>query len=315
MRNMNKKIYDMAVFIEFLAGSGLAIFFHVVLHNEQSAYVIFGIGILMSLVTYLVREDIGKVKSELLAQYQQVHTIPFALAQISDPECQIKAQDLVAGTLKSITLLQQGYIPLDEMDFYLEAARQADQTVHQIRAVDPLSSGWLSRGTLINFYQSNLRAIERGTKITRIFITSRDELADPEVQKVLQAQHRDGVEVRLAFRDELPSTIDFSGSDNYCSFDFAVYDDRAVTSVFPQTGKYYGRKTGQQSEIAKYLHLYERLEHSAHPVSVENDRMFLVSEAIALASLPTDADRSLGKRTEERRGHQGQNAEIAAARR
>ncbi len=284
MIDINKKIYEMAVFIEFLAGSGLAIFFHVVLHNEQSAYMIFGVGILLSLGTYLVREDIGKAKSELLSQYQQVHALPFALAQISDAECQIKAQDLIASTLKNITLLQQGYIPLDEMDFYLEGARQSDQVVHQIRAVDPLTTGWLSRGTLINFYQSNLRAIERGTKTTRIFITSRDDLVDPEVQKVLQVQLKDGVEVRLAFRDELPSTIDFSGSDTYGSFDFAIYDDRAVTSVFPQTGKYYGRKTVQLTEIAKYLHLYERLEHSAHPVSVEDDRIVLAGEAITLAT-------------------------------
>jgi hypothetical protein len=284
MRKMNKKIHDMAVFIEFVAGSGLAIFFHMVLHNEMAAYMIFGLGILLSLVTYLVREDIGKAKLELLTQYQQVHTIPFALAQISDPECQVKAQDLIAGTLKSISLLQQGYIPLDEMDFYLEGARQADQAVRQLRAVDPLTSGWLSRATLINFYQSNLRAIERGTQVTRIFITSRDEIADPEAQKVLLAQHRDGVEVRLAFRDEIPSTIDFSGSDSYCSFDFAIYDDRAVTSVFPQTRKYYGRKTGQSAEIAKYLHLYERLEHSAHPVTVEHDTIVLASEVIAVAS-------------------------------
>jgi hypothetical protein len=284
MKNINKKIYDMAVFIEFLAGSGLAIFFHMVLHNEQSAYMIFGMGILLSLVTYLVREDIGKAKSELLAQYQQVHEIPFALSQISDAECQTKAQDLIAGALKSIAQLQQGYIPLDEMDFYLEGARQSDHAVHQIRAVDPLASGWLSRGALINFYQSNLRAIERGTQITRIFVTSRDDLADPEVQKVLQAQHKDGVEVRLAFRDELPTTIDFSGGDTHCSLDFAIYDDRVVTSVFPQAGKYYGRKTAQQAEIAKYLHIYERLEHSAHPVALENDKIVVASEAVALAS-------------------------------
>jgi hypothetical protein len=284
MRNMNKKIHDMAVFIEFLAGSGLAIFFHLVLHNELAAYLTFGIGILLSLVTYLVREDIAKTKSELFNQYQQVHAIPFALAQISDPECQVKAGELVAGTLKSISLLQQGYIPLDEMDFYLEGARLTDQAVHRIKAVDPLTTGWLSRASLINFYQSNLRAVSRGIGITRIFVTSREDLADPEVQKALLAQYRDNIEVRLAFRDELPSTIDICGSDVNSSFDFAVYDDRSVTAVFAQTGKYYGRKTGQPAEVAKYLHLYERLEHSAHPVTLENDRIVLANEVIALAS-------------------------------
>jgi hypothetical protein len=284
MRNMNKKIHDMAVFIEFLAGSGLAIFFHLVLHNELAAYLTFGIGILLSLVTYLVREDIAKTKTDLFTQYQQVHAIPFALAQIGDPECQAKANELVSGTLKSIALLQQGYIPLDEMDFYLEGAGLTDQAAHRIKAVDPLSAGWLNRASLINFYQSNLRAVNRGIQITRIFVTSRDDLADPEVQKVLLAQYRDNIEVRLAFRDELPSTIDISGSDVNSSFDFAVYDDRAVTAVFAQTGKYYGRKTGQPAEVAKYLHLYQRLEHSAHPVTLENDRVVLANEVIALAS-------------------------------
>src|SRR6185369_5273861 len=222
-QSMNKKIHDMAVFIEFLAGSGLAIFFHMVLHNEQAAYMIFGMGMLLSLVTYLVREDIAKSKADLFAQYQQVHSIPFALAQIVDAECQVKASELVGATLRSITLLQQGYIPLDEMDFYLEGARLSDQAVHRIKAVDPLTGGWLSRASLINFYQANLRAVGRGIQITRIFVTTREELADAEVQKVLLAQYRDSVEVRLAFRDELPSAIDVSGSEVNSSFDFAVY--------------------------------------------------------------------------------------------
>jgi hypothetical protein len=284
MTNMNKKIHDMAVFIEFFAGSGLAIFFHMVLHNELAAYLTFGTGILLSLVTYLVREDIAKAKSELFTQYQQVHAIPFALAQIDDAECRAKANELVTGTLKSIGLLQQGYIPLDEMDFYLEGARLCDQAAHRIKAVDPLTTGWMSRASLINFYQSNLRAVTRGLQITRIFVTTRDDLADPEVQKVLLAQYRDDVEVRLAFRDELPSTIDICGSDVNSSFDFALYDDRAVTAVFAQTGKYHGRKTAHSVEVAKYLHLYERLEHSAHPVTLDNDRIVLASEMVALAS-------------------------------
>ena len=136
----------------------------------------------------------------------------------------------------------------------------------------------------MNFYQSNLRALEREVKITRIFITSREEISDPEVQKVLVAQHRDGIEVRVAFRDELPSTIDFSGSDVYGSLDFAIYDERAVTVVYSQSGKYYGRKVAQQAEVGRYLHLYDRLEHSAHPVLVEDDSLMLASEVFALAS-------------------------------
>ena len=284
MIRMNKKIHELAVFIEFIVGSGLAIFFHLVLDNAQAAYMIFGVGILLSLVTYLVREDIEKSKAHLVNLYQQAHEIPNALAQISDVECQAKALEMVASTLNNFTLLQQGYIPLDEIEFYLEGARLSNQAISKIKAVDPLTSGWLSRGALLNFYQANLRALDRGVQITRIFVTSRDSLADPEVQKVLLAQHLDDIDVRLAFRDELPTTFDISGRDTNSSFDFAVYDDRTVTDVFAQAGKYYGRKCSQPAEVAKHLHLFDLLEHSAYPVTVEDDRVVPSSEVLALAS-------------------------------
>jgi len=284
MFQMKDKIKEMAVFIEFIAGSGLAIFFHLVLHNPLAAYIIFGVGILLSLVTYLIREDIEKSNVHLTALYQQTHEIPSALAQINDAECQAKAQELIAATLKNIVMLQQGYIPLDEMEFYLEGARLSAQATRQIKAVDPLTSGWLSRGALINFYQSNLRALDRGVQITRIFVASRDTLSDPEVQKVLLAQHLDDIEVLVAFREELPSIIDIAGRDTNSSFDFAIYDNRAVTDVFANAGKYYGKKSSQPAEISKYLHLYDLLEHSAHPVVEENGSIILASEVLALAS-------------------------------
>ncbi len=282
--NIQKKLQEMAVFIEFLVGAGLAIFFHTVLNNEQAAYIIFAIGVLMSLVTYLVREDIQKTKSHLMEQYQQVHEIPFALARIVDPECLAKGHELIASTMKTVTMLQQGYIPLDEMEFYLEGARLADQATREIKAVDPLTPGWLSRGALLNFYQSNLRALDRGVRITRIFVTTREDLADSDVQKVLFAQFRDDIDIRIAFRNELASTIDIAGRDTNSSFDFAIYDDRAVTDVFAQPGKYYGRKTGQPVEVAKYLHLYDLIEHSAHTVIEENDRIVPATEVITQAS-------------------------------
>jgi len=278
MKDLNKKIHELAVFIEFIAGSGLAIFFHMVLHNEQAAYMIFGMGILLSLVTYLVREDVGKSKVELLAQYLQVHEIPFALAQIQDEECKIKAHELIAATMKSLSTLQRGYIVLEELEFYLEGARLSDQAVHRIKAVDPLTCGWLSRGALLNFYQANVRALDRGVQITRIFVTTREELEDLEVQKVLAAQYCDNIDMRIAFRDELPTAFDICGRDTNSSFDFAIYDDRAVTDVFGQSSKYYGQKTCQPAEVTKYLYLFDLLEHSAHLVTLENEKIILASD-------------------------------------
>lgn len=276
---MNKKIKELAAFIEFLVGSGLAIFFHMVLHNEVAAYLIFGIGILLALTTYLLREEIGTTRERLVEQYNLAHEIPFAIARIADPECRAKAHEIMAGAKRTIALLQQGYIPLDESEFYLEGARLSEQATRRIRAVDPLTAGWGTRGALLNLYQANLRALDRGVGITRIFVINREELADPEVQMVLLAQFRDDIEVRVVYRDELPTASDISGRDTNSSSDFAIFDDRVVTDVFTQAGKYFGRKTSEPAEVAKYLRIYDLIEHCAHPITAEDGKIVLASES------------------------------------
>jgi len=281
---LSKKIQHMAVFIEFLAGSGLAIFFHLVLHNPEAAYSIFGIGLLLSLATYLLREDLDNTRCQLTSQYNQAHEITFAVAQINDPECQVKAQEILSGIKRTILLLQQGYMPLDETEYYLEGAKCTDVSLQRLKAVDPLTVGWHTRGALMNFYQSNLRALERGVAITRIFVINRDEMAEPEAQKILLAQYRDGIDVRVAFRGELPLANDISGRDTNSSFDFGIYDDHMVTEVFPQSGKYYGRKTATAAEVEKYVRLYEIIDHNAHAVTLEDERIILASGALKLAA-------------------------------
>jgi hypothetical protein len=281
---MNKKMQNIAVLIEFLAGSGLAIFFHQVLRYPEAAYTIFGIGVLLSLATYLLREEIEKTRAELLEQYHQAHEITFAIARISDPECQSKAHELMASAMRTISLLQQGYIPMDETEFNLEGAKQMEQAILHAKMVDRITTGWDSRGALHNFYQANLRAIERGVKITRIFVVNRENLAEPDFQKVLRAQYRNDIDVRIALHDELPSTANISNRDTDSSFDFAIYDDRVITDVFSKPGKYFGRKTIEPAEVAKYLHLYELVEHSAYAVTLDGDKVILAGDIIPLAS-------------------------------
>lgn len=282
--SLTTKIHNLAVFVEFLASAGLAVFFHLVLHKPDVAYVIFGVGILLSLATYLLREDIEKSRRDLSELYHHAHELTFALSRIRDPECQARVQDLLEGSKRTIQLLQQGYIPLDDSEFYLEGARCADGSRQRIKAVDPITSGWLTRGALVNFYQSNLRALERGVAITRIFVATRDELADPEIQKVLSSQHNDGIEVRIAFREELPSANVISGRDTDGSFDFAIYDDQSATEVFPHSGAYFGRKTCQAAVIERCLRLYDLVEHSSHSVVLDEGQVILASEQFKAAA-------------------------------
>jgi len=278
------KTHNMAILIEFVTGSGLAILFHWVLHYKEAAYIIFGIGILLSLATYLIREEMETMRERLLGQYRNAHETTFAIAGISDPDCQSKAHEIMAGTMKTIQLLQQGYIPLEESEFYLEAAKQVDQAVREVSAVDPLTEGWDCRGALLNCYQANLRALQRGVRVTRTFVINHDELAEPSVQKLLLAQLRDGIEVHIAFRDELPVISGISGRDTNNSFDFALYDNKVVTDVFTHPGRIYGRKTAQPVEVAKYLSFYTLIEHSSHRAAIIDERVVLASENLAANS-------------------------------
>ena len=111
----------------------------------------------------------------------------------------------------------------------------------------------------------------------------REELADPETQRILLVQHHDNIDVRIAWRDELPAASDFSGRSTHSSCDFAICDDRAVTDVFIHPGKYFGRKTSQPGEVEKYLRLYELIEHGSHCIAVEDGRLVLASEIVSAA--------------------------------
>jgi hypothetical protein len=280
---MSRKIHNMAVFIEFLAGSGLAIFFHLVLHYAEAAYTIFGIGILLALATYLLREDLEQTREKLLDQYHHAHELTFAVSRMTDPECQAKAHEVVAGVKRTLALLQQGYIPLDETEFYMKGAKYSDESSHRIKAVDPMTAGWDSRGAILKYYQANLRAMERGAHFTRIFVINRVELADAEVQKVLLTQIRDGIEVRIAPRDELPTVSDSSGRDTASSFDFAIYDDQVATEVFSKPGKYFGRKTREPGLVGDYQRMFDLIEHSSHAVAVDEDRVVLAADLLHVA--------------------------------
>ena len=271
------KIQENAVFIEFLAGSGLAILFHLVLHKPDAAYSIFGIGILLSLGTYLLREDLERTRHGLTEQYHHAHEITFAMAGISEPECLLKAQDLLAGMIRTITQLQQGCIPLLETEFYMEGAKCADHTTKRILAVDPMTSGWNSRGALVNFYQANLRAVKRGVDISRIFIMNREELIHPDVQKVLLCQLHDGISVRVAFRDELPAGNGMGSRDATSSYDFAIFDGHTAAELLPQLGTYFGCKTADPYNVEKLQRMYDLIAHSAHTIVEENGEISLAS--------------------------------------
>jgi len=275
---MHSKIHDMAVFIEFVAGSGLAIFFHFGLHHDEAAYIIFGVGCLLSLATYLLRADISQAQDKILDKYDYAHEITFAISRMTDSECQAKAHEIMAGTRNILALLQQGYVPFDETEFYMKATSYLEESRRRVKAVNPVTVGWDRRGALLNYYQSNLRALARGVQITRVFVLNREGLEDATVQKVLLPQIRDGIDVRIAYRDELPTESDMRSRNTTSSLEFAIFDDHVVIAAFSHPGAYFGRKTGEPTLVASHQRLYDLIEHHSHAVAAEGDRVVLAAE-------------------------------------
>jgi hypothetical protein len=266
------KLVNIAALIEFTAGSGMAVFFHWFLDYKEAALIIFGVGALLSLATYLLKEELAKVRQALTDQFTQSHEINSALAGITEPECQAKSLEIVTGFKKTLSMLQKGYVPLSETEFYLEASMATDNAKIMVRSVDPFAPGWDTRSAMLNLYQANLRAIERGSRVLRIFVLGREEFLSPEAQKILSLQLRDGIDVRVAYREELPSAGD-SAWNSPLSYNFTIYDDTLVTDAFLTPTQYFGRKTSRPAELGKYIRIFDIIELNAFRLSLEDDKL------------------------------------------
>jgi hypothetical protein len=262
------RMQRMAALIEFLLGAGLAIFFHFVLHDRAAAFIIFGIGLLLSLATWLLREDIMEIRERLLDEYREFHELPDVMRKIEDPACILKAREIIARVKRNMSLLQRGYIPLDETEFMLEATKAADGTKRSLKSVNPLTPGWDTRGAIIKYYQANKRALERGVKITRTFVLRRGQLQEDDVQKLLRTHYEDGIEVKVVYREDLPAGGE-AGWAKECSFNFGMYDDRLVVDV-SAPAPYYGVMTSQRAELASYHRLLDLVGHAAHAVTLSD---------------------------------------------
>lgn len=261
-RRFRERYLIMIIFIEFLLSTALGIFFHIVLHYEEVAYVIFGVGILLSLATHLLSREISHTHESLLNHYKFVYDISAAMLQFKDPEFDRKAGEILVTTKKSLSLLKEGYMPLNESELYLEATKAIKKADSRVKTVDPFIIEWNSRGSLLNYYQVNLEARKRGTHITRIFVINHWDLTDPAVQNVLHSQFQDNIDIRIVYREYLPT-------GNW-SFDFVIVNDSIVIDRSSGQVNYAGYKTSVPSEVKKYLHLFDIIEHNSHPILIEN---------------------------------------------
>src|SRR3569833_1334003 len=75
-----KKKFHLTVLIEFLVTAGLGIYFHRVLHWQKEAYFVLAIGLLLTLATYLLADEIARSRERVSASYHRSHGLLSSLS-------------------------------------------------------------------------------------------------------------------------------------------------------------------------------------------------------------------------------------------
>jgi hypothetical protein len=101
-----------------------------------------------------------------------------------------------------------------------------------------------------------------------VFVISQRDLLNPDVQRILQQQAKDGVNVLITYSEDL--RLNQTTQDVY-SLDFAIYDDVFITDRGREKGLYFGKRTQKPAEIAKYQRLFALIEHHAHRFLTEQE--------------------------------------------
>jgi hypothetical protein len=260
----------MLVFIEFVLGVVTGIYLCWLLKFEEAAYFIFGATPLLAVVTYLLQRKIAASRMTLSA-LQDGNEIVKALSAIKDRVYRDKALELLTAFKKNLELLEHGYLLLNEAEFYWQGLKALEQATRQIKTVELLQHRWDRHDNLLNRDQANLRALARGVRITRIFIIERQGLFDRSIQKLLQQQSEAGIDVRIAYSEDL------NEDETAHSLDFAIYDNALVADRGRENNSYFGKLTNKPAEIEKYLRSYNLAERHAHRMSSEKvvDRLQL----------------------------------------
>lgn len=255
----------MRTLIEFLVAAGLALGFHFGLSLEREAYVLFGVGVLLTLAVHLILDRLHAVETRTIDAVARAHRIESALERIRDPEALVKSRSVLDTTHHVLTLLGDGAIPLTEGEYYFEAGQCLAQCAREIRAVNSVDvTDWVGKVQKRKYYDDQVRTRQRGVAISRIFVLRRMDLDDPAVRETIRHQQQDGISVRVALHEDLA----FSGREGVeMPTNFVLFDDKVLIIRTPLLGLYYGKKTRAPGEIARSRRTYELLDQYARPVA------------------------------------------------
>lgn len=255
----------MRTLVEFLVAAGLALLFHFGLSLEREAYVLFGVGVLLTLAVYLILDRLRAAETRTVEAVAHAHRIESALERIQDPEAVVKSRSVLDTTHHVLVLLGDGAIPLTEGEYYFEAGQCLARCTREMYAVNSVDvTDWVGKVQKRKYYEDQVRTRGRGVAIARIFVLRRGDLEDPDVLRTIRHQQDDGIAVRVAWQED----VAFSGREGVdVVTNFVLFDDKVLIARTPLLGLYYGKKTRAPGEIERYRRTYELLDQYARPLA------------------------------------------------
>ncbi|NOS88420.1 MAG: hypothetical protein HOP34_07725 [Methylococcaceae bacterium] len=182
------------------------------------------------------------------------------MADIHDPECQLKSRELLKDFKRHLELLRRGYLLLNAAEFRGEVTKALQQTTHSLKTVGSLEP------ENEFYFTDELAALASGIAITRIFVASRQQLLNRAVQAKLCKHHQAGVKVLICYAEDLPERV----SEIAVSLPhFAIYNESLITDHATGSSHYFGKRTASAVEVKKYAQVFELIKAHAHPFASE----------------------------------------------
>lgn len=237
------------ILLEFLVGAALALVFHFALHQPIVAYVVFGVGLLITLATWLI---IDRIQLEIRTS----NKIEGLLSEIKDTRFVEAARETVAECEHRLLELIKGRMRVGPDELSIIEIRSLQKTKHHAYAVclgHP--DEWDKQGWK-NYLAENERAVQRGIHFTRILVLEKEAINDQAKRSVVQRHMQTGANVLVVWADETPHDL---------QRDFVIIDNEEclISEMLGTTKIIGGLITTDRDDIHEYLSVFEKLQIKA----------------------------------------------------
>lgn len=191
------------------------------------AYRVWSFGVIVTTATLVLKRELQSRLDERIEIYRLAENIEDEelreRGNVLIRECKYGLEQLTKGTFTGgiSDVIGQAIIRMTK-------AKTRVQATHLVANLELLHA-WDHVPGYVNYYEANLAAIKRGVEIERIFIIDKDLMSDPSTGKltdekglkILKQQSRDGIDVTVTWKHDLPNADLLE--------DFIIFDSSVIT--------------------------------------------------------------------------------------